>query len=140
MPLSAFLALYLQLHCKYNLPSVFLMKLRSQLQQLSAFSLILLFSIQAGLGLWLHTTCHQQAAKLSTSVSATDAVVHQNEELDFSCNCLTDFLTPFTWPAATIVACVVQQQFATFRSTNHGFPNHTVYSYCPLRGPPACAF
>ena len=115
------------------------MKPYSRIQQLGAFSLILLFTIQAGLGLWLHRTLHQHSAKPVVYSTYTSAVLQQGATFSVACNCTDHFLVPFISVTNTEITPPAQAFFTQLAPANYCPVFCEVQRFLPLRAPPVLA-
>jgi hypothetical protein len=112
------------------------MKPHSRIHQFCAFSLILLFTLQAGLGLWLHRALHQHPAKPVAYSKSTLPVVQQHTTFSNACSCTDDFLVPFI--AVSTVEVIPPFQIFFVQSTHAGYANVSseLQVFRPLRAPP----
>jgi hypothetical protein len=108
------------------------MKGRSFILRCAAFFLLLIFSQKAGTGLLLHNLLH-------TTQTVND-LPGQNDsnkkESNYACNCIDDFLMPFTQADEPVIAAVMEKPaiHAAYQLPVILFIS-TVHS--SLRGPPA---
>lgn len=108
------------------------MKLRPFIIRCAALVLILVFSQKTGAGLFLHNLLHTPAAAAKTPANPDE----NNREVSFACNCIDDFLMPFTEAGEPVYTPPV---------TAHGIPVVFFHDLIPfsspdfssLRGPPA---
>jgi hypothetical protein len=115
-----------------------LMKSYSRIKQFGAFGLILLFSLQAGLGLWLHTTLHLHPAK--ATVHAEGASVSQQSVAPASCSCLDFLSTTFTHTGFSIAPVPPQLFFTKQVSVNAVHVPGARQIFRPLRAPPVFVY
>lgn len=69
------------------------MKARRFISQCAVVALLLVFSQKVGAGLFLHNLLHTQDTSLAAQPSKQDG---KTKEISFACNCIDDFLMPFT--------------------------------------------
>jgi len=112
------------------------MKPYSRIQQFCAFGLILLFSIQAGLGLWLHRTLHQHSVKPAVYSQSNLPVVQQGATFAFACTCTDHFLVPFIGATSTEVTPPIQAFFTQLAPARYCPVFCEVQRFLPLRAPP----
>jgi len=64
------------------------MQLKNITRKFFAILLIVVFSVKAGTGLYLHNSLHVKNSAASSQSAST--------EIKYSCNCISDFYLPFT--------------------------------------------
>src|SRR5215471_17649666 len=64
------------------------MQLRQPIKSFFAILLVVVFSLQAGVGLYLHNSFHAKNYVCSSSATS--------KEIKLACNCFTDFSLPYT--------------------------------------------
>jgi hypothetical protein len=64
------------------------MKLKDTIRKFFAVLLIIVFSLKAGMGLYLHNSIHAKNNSCTSLPGST--------EIKFACSCVTDFYLPFT--------------------------------------------
>lgn len=107
------------------------MKARPLILRLAAFFLILLFSQKAGTGLFLHNWLHTSSIK--TELPGENK---QGNEVNYSCSCIDDFLTPFDEVAEPVYSPAISPLESPFSFYTNETPFHNpVLAF--LRGPPA---
>ena len=113
------------------------MKPYSRIQKICAVGLILLFTIQAGLGLWLHGTLHQHVAKPVAYSKTGLPVLQQGATFSFDCTCSDNFLVPFIGVTNTEITPPVQTFFTQLVPADYCSVSCEVQRFLPLRAPPA---
>ena len=127
---------FLQPHCKYNYFWFSEMKPDSRIQKICAVGLILLFTLQAGLGLWLHSALHQHAAKPAVYSKSGLPVLQQGATFSFACTCTDNFLVPFISVTDTEITPPAQAFFTKLVRANYCHVTCEVQHFLPLRAPP----
>lgn len=109
-----------------------LMKARRFILRCASFALLLVFSQKVGVGLFLHNLFHNQDISRPFQPSQKDGA----REISFACNCIDDFLMPFTEAEETVLPTPVTEYetpVSFFLASTSFLP---VIS-SSLRGPPA---
>lgn len=103
------------------------MRARSFILRCAALFLLLVFVQKSGAGLLLHNLLH-------TSQVTDNAP--GNKEINIACNCIDDFLMPFTEPDEPVIAAVIVKHGTpvTFFTEDVPFRKSVLAS---LRGPPS---
>ncbi|MEP7373188.1 MAG: hypothetical protein ABI675_07320 [Chitinophagaceae bacterium] len=96
-----------------------------------AFFLLLVFLQQTGAGLFIHNRLHGKAVTSQSPINKNEST----QEINFSCNCIDNFLMPFA---------EAQDPIVLEKSCNHSKPvdayaEHAYFTsliFSALRGPP----
>lgn len=108
------------------------MKARRFILRCASFALLLVFSQKVGVGLFLHNLFHNQDISRPFQPLQKEG----SKEISFACNCIDDFLMPFTEAEETVLptpATGYEMPVSFFRASTFFRP---VISSA-LRGPPA---
>jgi len=112
------------------------MKSSSRIQKICTVGLILLFTLQAGLGLWLHNTLHQHSAKPVAYFKSGVPVLQQGAAFSVTCTCTDNFLVPFIGVTNTEITPPVRLFFTRWAPADYGNTTGQVQHFLPLRAPP----
>ena len=96
-----------------------------------AFFLLLVFLQQTGAGLFIHNRLHGKATTGQSPVSKNEST----REINFSCNCIDNFLMPFVEADATISVSISPAHLKPTDSFSEGI-YYTSLIFSSLRGPP----
>lgn len=107
------------------------MKARRFILRCATFALLLVFSQKVGVGLFLHNLFHNQRISRPFQPSKEGG-----KEISFACNCIDDFLVPFTEPEEIILSTPAMEYETSQRSFRASIPFQPVI-FSSLRGPPA---
>lgn len=104
------------------------MRLKNTIRKLFAVLLIVVFSVKAGTGLYLHDSIHSKNKSCASLPGST--------EIKFACSCITDFYLPFTEASHQKI------NLPSFTYEEHAFSYAssiflTTIIYHSLRAPPA---
>jgi hypothetical protein len=103
------------------------MQLRHTIRNFFAVLLIVVFSLQAGMGLYLHNAFHLKNSSSNTSAGST--------EIKLACSCIADFYLPYT----EVLAQKVAQPPSIFENHNYSFTSSVLFTFSvfhSLRAPP----
>lgn len=103
------------------------MHFKTAIRKLSVVLLIVVFSIKAGTGLYLHNYFHTKNFSSSTTGSA---------EVKFTCSCVSDFYLPFEETVQPSVD-ILSHNFLEHNYSYTSFLLYTTKLYTSLRAPPA---
>ncbi len=106
------------------------MRSRSFILRFAAFLVILVFSQKAGTGLLLHNLFHTSQAANDTDKK------NGSTEISYACNCIDDFLMPFTGEEEIVLSPIATMYAATPDYSPVSIPQRTA-SFTSLRGPPS---
>ncbi|PZR27924.1 MAG: hypothetical protein DI535_08250 [Citrobacter freundii] len=109
------------------------MKARRLILQCASFLLLLVFSQKVGGGLFLHNLLHNQDTATPYQPVKQD---NNSREIRFACNCIDDFLMPFTEAEEIVLPQPVTEHFASRTHFIAGTSFRPVIA-ANLRGPPS---
>lgn len=109
------------------------MKARMLILQCASFLLLLVFSQKVGGGLFLHNLLHNQDTVIPYQPVKQDS---NSKEISFACNCIDDFLMPFTEAEEIVLPQPVTEHFTPRAHFIAGTSFRPVIA-ANLRGPPS---
>jgi hypothetical protein len=98
----------------------------------ATFALLLVFSQKVGVGLFLHNLFHNQDISRPFQTPSKEG----GKEISFACNCIDDFLMPFT-EAEEIILPTPATEYETPQSFFRASIPFQPVIFSSLRGPPA---
>jgi len=108
------------------------MKARRFILRCATIALLLVFSQKVGVGLFLHNLFHNQDVSRPFLPSQKEG----SREISFACNCIDDFLMPFTEADKAVLPAPVTEYQTPASSFRASISFQPVIS-SSLRGPPA---
>lgn len=113
------------------------MKLPSHIKSFIAGSLLLLFGLQAGLGLWWHTFFHQPVPAQQEQLVKNNRLVVSTSTASIVCSCVDDFLIPFTAVQHPILPQAPTLFFVQPQAGGYYYLPESLRIFRSLRAPPA---
>jgi hypothetical protein len=112
------------------------MKQQSRIHQFLAFCLLLTFTVQAGLGLWLHRIFHQPSSSTPTQVTSKSTPLVVLPDTSINCSCVDDFLVPFTEAVRIAIPKAYTSFFVQEATAYYEYIPHSLRIFRSLRAPP----
>jgi len=107
------------------------MKARRFILRCASFVLLLVFSQKVGVGLFLHNLLHNQDTSRPLQSSSKEGA----KEISYACNCIDDFLMPFTGSEEPVIVAPLVSHEAPLSFFRTDIPFRSAF-HPSLRGPP----